>query len=59
FALTNVTFPYILKLADMGCQKALETDSGLRKGVNVYQGKLVYEPVARSLDLPYTPLEAF
>jgi alanine dehydrogenase len=57
FALTNVTFPYVLKLADMGCREALKNDSGLRKGVNVWRGNLVYEPVARSLGLPYTPLE--
>jgi alanine dehydrogenase len=57
FALTNATFPYVFKLAEMGYQEALKKDPALRKGLNVYQGNLVYEPVAKSLGLQYTPLE--
>lgn len=59
FALTNVTLPYVLRLADLGYEKALRTDDSLRKGLNVFKGKLVYEPVAESLGLQYTPLETF
>lgn len=59
FALTNVTLPYVLKLADLGYEKALRTDDSLKKGLNVFKGKLVYEPVAESLGLQYTPLETF
>jgi alanine dehydrogenase len=59
FALTNVTLPYVLKLADLGYEKALQTDAPLRKGLNVYKGKLVYEPVAKSLGMEYTPLETY
>jgi alanine dehydrogenase len=59
FALANATFPYVLKLADMGYREALRTDETLRKGLNVHKGKLVYEPVAKSLGLQYTALEAF
>jgi len=59
FALTNVTLPYVLKLADLGYKEALQGDVALRKGLNVFRGKLVYEPVAESLGLQYTPLEAF
>jgi len=59
FALTNVTLPYVLKLADLGYEKALRTDDSLRKGLNVFKGKLVYEPVAESLGLQYTSLETF
>lgn len=57
FALTNATFPYVLKLAEMGYKEALKTDPALRKGLNVYQGKLVYAPVAEALGLEYTLLE--
>ena len=57
FALTNATFPYVLKLADMGCRGALQKDEALKKGLNVYKGKLVYAPVAESLGLQYTSLE--
>jgi alanine dehydrogenase len=59
FALTNITLPYIFKLANLGYEKALQTDAPLRKGLNVYKGKLVYKPVAESLGLEYTPLETY
>jgi alanine dehydrogenase len=59
FALTNVTFPYILKLADMGYQEALGTDAAFKKGLNVYKGMLVNEPVAKSLGLQYSALIDF
>jgi len=58
YALTNATFTYVLKLADLGYKEALRTDEPLRKGLNVYNGKLVSAPVAKSLGLQYTPLEA-
>jgi alanine dehydrogenase len=57
YALSNVTMPYVLKLADLGYKEALRTDAALRKGLNVFKGKLVYAPVAGSLGLHYTPLE--
>jgi alanine dehydrogenase len=59
FALTNATFPYILKLADKGLKEALKTDETLREGLNVYEGMLVSAPVAKSQGLQHTPLKAF
>ena len=59
FALTNATLPYILKLAGLGYEEALRRDDSLRKGLNVFKGKLVCKPVAESLGLEYTPIEAF
>ena len=59
FALTNATLPYVLKLADLGYEKALHRDASLRKGLNVFKGKLVCKPVAESLGLEYIPIEAF
>jgi alanine dehydrogenase len=59
FALTNATFPYVLKLADYGLKEALTADEPLRKGLNVFEGMLVSAPVARSLGLQYTPLGIF
>ncbi len=58
FALTNVTLPYVLKLANLGYAEAMRTDTALRKGLNVFKGKLVYEPVAKSLGLEYTSFDA-
>jgi alanine dehydrogenase len=58
FALTNVTFPYILKLADMGYLKALNQDIPLRKGLNVFKGKVTNKAIAESLGLEYIPYES-
>ena len=58
FALTNATFPYAIKLADSGYKEALLSDNALRKGLNVFMGKLTNKAVADSLGLGYTPYHA-
>lgn len=58
FALTSVTFPYVLKLANLGFEKALRQDIPLRRGLNVYKGKLTHKAVAEALGIEYTPYEA-
>lgn len=55
FALNNATLPFVLALANKGYRKALTDDVHLRNGLNVYQGRLTYEAVARDLGLSYTP----
>jgi alanine dehydrogenase len=57
WALTNATMPYLVKLADMGVHRALGSDPGFMKGLNVAAGKLTYEPVARDQGLEFTPPE--
>lgn len=47
-ALTHVTLPYILKLANMGWEKACEDDKSLQKGLNVVHGKVVYNEIAEA-----------
>lgn len=47
-ALTNATLPYALKLADQGWEKACEQDPGLKLGLNIVDGKIVYEAVAQA-----------
>lgn len=56
FALSNATFAYVLKLANLGYEQALSSDSALKKGVNTFSGKLTNRAVAESLGLDYTPL---
>lgn len=53
FALNNVTLPFILSIAEKGCQKALIDDSHLRNGLNVYQGRLTHAAVAHDLGKPH------
>ena len=44
-ALTNVTLPYILKLATKGWEQASADDKALRKGLNVILGEVVYPEI--------------
>ncbi|HEX8097077.1 MAG TPA: alanine dehydrogenase, partial [Pyrinomonadaceae bacterium] len=46
FALTNATLPYALRLANRGFLDAINSDPGLKEGVNTYAGKLTYKAVA-------------
>lgn len=55
-ALTNATLPYALRLADMGWRDACKADKGLADGVNIVDGKITFEAVAETWDMPYTPL---
>lgn len=52
-ALNNATLPYVLKLANQGVNAALEADEHLRNGVNIQDGYVTYEAVARDLDMEY------
>ena len=53
-ALTQVTLPYALELAGKGIA-ALKDNAGLRDGLQIYQGLVTHENVARDLGLHYTP----
>lgn len=58
YALSNTTLPYIVKLANLGFEEAIESDPALAKGVNIHAGKVTYPAVAEAFNLEYTPLEA-
>jgi alanine dehydrogenase len=58
FALSNVTLPFVLALADKGYRRALGEDAHLRRGLNVHEGKITYRAVAEALKLKFTPPEA-
>lgn len=57
FALTNATLPYIRALADQGVTQALSRDPHLARGLNVFDGSITHEAVARDLGLPYRRYE--
>ncbi len=54
FALTNATLPFAVQLANKGKQALLD-DPHLLNGLNVHEGKVTYEAVARDLGYPYVP----
>ncbi|ADV93997.1 MULTISPECIES: alanine dehydrogenase [Bacillus] len=56
-ALTNVTVPYALQIANKGAVKALADNAALRAGLNTANGHVTYEAVARDLGYEYVPAE--
>ncbi len=56
YALTNVTLPYAVELANHGWRQALRSDPALAKGLNTHAGLITYEPVAQAHGLSSTPL---
>jgi len=55
FGLTNATLPYVIKLADMGYEKACQEDLGLAEGINIERGRVTNRPVADTFGLEFTP----
>ena len=54
-ALTNSTFPYLLRLANLGAGEAMRQDAGLAAGLNVWKGTLTHQGVAESQQRAWTP----
>jgi alanine dehydrogenase len=57
YALTNVTLPHAVALADRGWEAALRADRSLALGLNTHEGLLTNLPVAEATGLAHTPLE--
>ena len=55
YALTNVTLPYVVALANRGTRAALDADPALARGANVAGGRLVHASVAEAHGLPWVP----
>ncbi|MCW2600638.1 MAG: ald [Frankiales bacterium] len=56
YALTNVTLPYAVEIANRGIRAAVEADPALALGVNTAAGQVTYAPVAEAHGLPAVPL---
>jgi alanine dehydrogenase len=52
-ALTSVTLPYLMKIADNGIRGAAEGDDALAKGLTTLDGELVSRPVAEAHGMDY------
>jgi len=59
FGLNNATLPYILRLANEGWKEALRKDAGFLRGLNIHQGQLCCEAVARAHGLHYSAPEQY
>jgi alanine dehydrogenase len=56
YALTNVTLPYALSLANHGWQAAMRADPALALGLNTYDGALTNAPVAHAHGMAHRDL---
>ena len=55
YALTNVTLPYIVQIANRGWRDALKADPALGLGLSTHDGAVTCGPVADAHGLPFTP----
>lgn len=51
FALTNATLPYALEIANKGYQKAINSNPAIARGLNIFDGKITYKPVADAFQI--------
>lgn len=56
-ALTNSTFPYVLRMAGLGAREALRKDAGFAEGLNTWLGTLTHRGVAESQKREWTAAE--
>ncbi|CAD5278262.1 Alanine dehydrogenase [Imperialibacter sp. EC-SDR9] len=58
-ALTNATLPYAIQLAGKGWKTACRDNNELKLGLNVINGKVVYQAVSEAFNLAYTDVNTF
>ena len=56
-ALTNVTVPYALQIANKGYKQACLDNVPLQKGINTMEGHVTYKAVAEAQGVEYVPAE--
>ena len=58
-ALNKATLPFLTKLANRGCTKALKEDKNFLAGLNIFKGQITYKAVADVFGHKYvSPSEA-
>jgi alanine dehydrogenase len=58
YALTNVTLPYVVAIAERGLEDAVREDPVLARGVNVFGGAVTNQAVAEAHGLEPVPLSS-
>jgi alanine dehydrogenase len=56
YALTNVTLPYAIEIANRGWREALRADKYFAPGLNTHDGVVTCQPVAEAHGLSWTSL---
>jgi alanine dehydrogenase len=57
YALTNVTLPYAVELANLGWREAMRKDRALALGLNTHNGHVTYGPVAEAQSMACLKIE--
>lgn len=57
YALSNVTLPYVLRMAEIGVEEVLRTDPDLAAGLNIHKGYVTNRFVAQDLGYNFTPYQ--
>jgi len=58
YALTGVTLPYLIQIAEKGAEKAMLENDALKLGLNTYNGFVSCKAVADALDLSYSDTDS-
>lgn len=56
-ALSNATLPYVLQIANKGYLQAIKANPELKRGVNIFEGKITHRGVAEAFNLDYYPID--
>ena len=56
-AFSAALMPYLVKICEMGFEKAILSDPGLAQGISIYKGKIVKKSLADLTGLPYSNLK--
>jgi alanine dehydrogenase len=57
YALTNVTLPYAVELANRGWREAMRLDPALALGLNIYDRQVTYGPIAEAHGMDAIPVD--
>ena len=56
YALTNVTLPFALQIANLGWKEAMRNNPDLAKGLSTHDGKVTYKAVAEAHGYEFAPV---
>jgi alanine dehydrogenase len=56
FSLTNATLPYALEIAEKGIDSAIRDNPAIKRGINVFKGRITCKGVAEAFNMIYEPI---
>ncbi|HLG31016.1 MAG TPA: hypothetical protein VI387_12470, partial [Candidatus Brocadiales bacterium] len=59
YALTNVTLPYALEIANKGYIQAARENPAIKRGINIVKGKITNKAVAETFNMEYVEFDLY